>query len=236
MRKLLLVDDDPDCLDLLSEMLQLNHANATMLTTEKFSTALKIAKSEHPDLILTDWDIDDHSGYDLLIRLKSDQETQNIPIIIATGKMTSPEFLKKALDSGASDFIKKPFEVLELNARVDAVLRSSISQKQMIEMKNKEIALHTMYLHQTNEYTWKDVEKSLVQVQPTFTKNLALKYPDLSPAETRLSILLSMNMDTKAIANFLNISVESVKVARKRLRKKLNLSSEDCIVSALQSI
>jgi two-component system phosphate regulon response regulator PhoB len=79
---------------------------------------------ERPDLILMDWMLPDISGLELTRRLKRDELTREIPVIMLTARA---EELDKVtgLESGADDYLTKPFSARELKARIDAVLRRS---------------------------------------------------------------------------------------------------------------
>lgn len=79
-------------------------------------------ESNHPSLILLDWMLPGISGIDYARRLRSSSETKDIPIIMLTAKGEESNKVK-ALDSGADDYITKPFSTKELVARVKAVLR-----------------------------------------------------------------------------------------------------------------
>ena len=75
-----------------------------------------------PDLVLLDIMLPDEDGVSILRRLRADKRYANIPVIMATAK--GSEFDKvKGLDSGADDYIAKPFGMLEMVARIKAVLR-----------------------------------------------------------------------------------------------------------------
>jgi two-component system phosphate regulon response regulator PhoB len=75
-----------------------------------------------PDLILLDWMLPGLSGVDYARRLKADAETRNIPIIMLTAKSEEMDKVR-ALDTGADDYITKPFSTRELLARIRAVMR-----------------------------------------------------------------------------------------------------------------
>lgn len=79
---------------------------------------------EQPELLLLDEMLPGEDGLSVLRRLRADYDTKNLPIILATAKNTEYDRVI-GLDSGADDFISKPFGVLELVARVRAVLRRS---------------------------------------------------------------------------------------------------------------
>jgi len=89
---------------------------------------LLFIKEQQPDLILLDIMLPDEDGVSILKKLKSRPDTENIPIIMMTAK--SSEYDKVlGLDSGADDYITKPFGVMELISRVKAVIRRSDRSK-----------------------------------------------------------------------------------------------------------
>ncbi len=75
-----------------------------------------------PSLILMDWMLPDVSGLELVRRIKRDEITSHIPIIMLTAKTEERDKIE-GLDSGADDYITKPFSVRELSARIRAVMR-----------------------------------------------------------------------------------------------------------------
>ena len=84
--------------------------------------------------------------------------------------------------------------------------------------------------------SWKDLEKHLKNVHFDFLKKLKEKHPTISPREMDLSTYLLMNMSTKEIADYMNISTGGVELARYRLRKKLELNKKENLIGYLMSI
>ncbi|WP_264566586.1 triple tyrosine motif-containing protein [Flavobacterium sp. N3904] len=84
--------------------------------------------------------------------------------------------------------------------------------------------------------SWKDLEKHLKNVHFDFLKKLKEKHPTISPREMDLSTYLLMNMSTKEIAEFMNISTGGVELARYRLRKKLELNKKENLIGYLMTI
>lgn len=82
----------------------------------------------NPDLVLLDVMLPDEDGLDIVKKLRSRQETKQIPIIMVTAKTTEIDKVK-GLDIGADDYMTKPFGVMELISRVKALLRRSNSQE-----------------------------------------------------------------------------------------------------------
>lgn len=85
---------------------------------------IKGIKNSLPDLVLLDWMLPDFSGVEICKNLKRDSKFKNIPIIMLTAKGEEEDKIK-GLNSGADDYITKPFSFPELLARVKALLRRS---------------------------------------------------------------------------------------------------------------
>lgn len=84
--------------------------------------------------------------------------------------------------------------------------------------------------------SWKDLEKHLKNVHFDFLKKLKEKHPTITPREMDLATYLLMNMSTKEIAEFMNISTGGVDLARYRLRKKLELNQKENLIGYFMSI
>ena len=119
MRKVYCVEDDESIRNLIIYALKNNDFDVVGFEDGKtFFHSLK----ELPDIILLDIMLPDEDGYEILARLKSNGKTREIPVIMLTSKTS--EFDKvKGLDMGADDYIAKPFGVMELISRINAVLR-----------------------------------------------------------------------------------------------------------------
>jgi len=88
--------------------------------------ARAILNEEKPDLILLDWMLPGMSGIDYLRRLRNDSGTRDIPIIMLTARGEEADMVR-GLDTGADDYITKPFSTRELLARLKAVLRRYVA-------------------------------------------------------------------------------------------------------------
>jgi DNA-binding response OmpR family regulator/DNA-binding CsgD family transcriptional regulator len=104
-----------------------------------------------PDLILMDWQMPVMNGVDALEILKKDSKTNEIPVIMVTGIATTAEHLQEAYIKGAIDFIKKPFEKIELLARVKAILSFVTYHKLAIEHKTNELSAAMLQLSRLTE-------------------------------------------------------------------------------------
>ncbi len=117
---ILLVDDEEDILELLRY--NLTAEGYRVLCAESGETALEIAGTRKPDLIVLDLMLPGIDGLDAARILKKDKKTQHIPIIMLTAKGAESDVVK-GLEMGADDYVVKPFSPRVLNARVKAVLR-----------------------------------------------------------------------------------------------------------------
>ncbi|MFN3725821.1 MAG: phosphate regulon transcriptional regulator PhoB [Allosphingosinicella sp.] len=118
--RLLLVEDD----DGLAELLRwhFEREEFDVERTPDGEEALLLAKENPPDVVLLDWMIEGISGIEVCRRLRRATPTANLPIIMLTGRGEEEDRIR-GLDTGADDFVTKPFSPRELVARVRAVLR-----------------------------------------------------------------------------------------------------------------
>lgn len=119
-RKLLVIDDDPDILRVLKANLEL-YGYETLLAPS-WSAAREILNIQLPDLVILDLTLPDGDGIDICRQLKT--AYPRIPIIMLTARDRVSDKVM-GLESGAEDYMVKPFETLELTARVKACLRRS---------------------------------------------------------------------------------------------------------------
>jgi two-component system phosphate regulon response regulator PhoB len=84
--------------------------------------ALLLVDERQPDLVVLDWMLPKVSGIEVCRRLRSRPETRNVPIIILTARGEETDRIR-GLDTGADDYVVKPFSMIELTARIRAVLR-----------------------------------------------------------------------------------------------------------------
>lgn len=118
--RILLVEDDPA----LSELVRfhLDRAGYEILQTSSGDQALAMANESPPDLILLDWMIEGMAGIDVCRHLRRGGATKSLPIVMMTARGEEADRIS-GLDTGADDYITKPFSPRELLARIAAVLR-----------------------------------------------------------------------------------------------------------------
>jgi DNA-binding response OmpR family regulator len=141
MKKILVIDDLPENVFLLQDRLE--SEGYEVITAYEGKSGLNKAISEQPDLILLDIMMPDITGLEVCKKLMNNDETFHIPIILVTAK-TEAEDIKEGLEAGAFDYIKKPFNRVELLARVKSALKLSDARKQLIEAEKSKLFAATV--------------------------------------------------------------------------------------------
>jgi len=144
-QKILIVEDNQENMDLLVYFLR--PQGYELLTVKDGLSALEAVEKEHPDIILLDIMLPKLDGYEVCERLKGRHDTKFIPIIMLTALKELQDKVK-ALEVGADDFLSKPFENVELLARVKSLLRlkqyHDELQSKNIELEKKNDSLLRM--------------------------------------------------------------------------------------------
>lgn len=132
-RKILIVDDDPDILKIVYQCLQWNVSYTSKISSSG-KGALELIDNWKPDLVLLDIDIPEISGLDILKIIKG--KNQYIPTIFLSSKSKIEDIIY-GLDSGADDYICKPFDIQELLARIRSQLRIKELQEELRKANKK---------------------------------------------------------------------------------------------------
>ncbi|MCL6494890.1 MAG: response regulator [Ignavibacterium sp.] len=141
MKKILVIDDLPENVFMLQDRLE--HEGYEVITAYNGSTGIEKAISELPDLILLDVMMPDITGIEVCRRLVNDPATKDIPIILVTAKSGADD-TKEGLEAGAFDYIKKPFNRVELLARVKSALKLSEAHKLLLEAEKRDTFMATV--------------------------------------------------------------------------------------------
>jgi two-component system phosphate regulon response regulator PhoB len=118
--KLLLVEDDPALAELLE--FRFRGEGYAVRATGDGDEALLLASEDAPDLVVLDWMIEGTSGIEVCRRLRRAKETAHVPIIMLTARDAEDDRIR-GLDTGADDYLTKPFSPRELISRVNAIMR-----------------------------------------------------------------------------------------------------------------
>ena len=134
MAKILIVDDDPHLIELLSEILEILGYSSEFITKPNF--LFQILENETFDLILMDYYMPEVDGVTLLKQLKAHPTYNRIPVIMLTSEIDD-HLLAKCFKSGAEDFINKPISELVLDSRIKSVLTKQSQLKEIERQKGE---------------------------------------------------------------------------------------------------
>ncbi|ACV74717.1 MAG: phosphate regulon transcriptional regulator PhoB [Zymomonas mobilis] len=217
--RLLLVEDD----DALAELLKWHFSkqNFEVVHTRDGDEALLLARENPPDIMLLDWMVEGTSGIEVCRQLRRYPETANLPIIMLTARGEEDDRIR-GLETGADDYVTKPFSPRELVARVLAVLRRirpALSKEQLtyndIEM---DLVSHRVKRAGTN-----------VSIGPTEFRLLRhlMEYPRrVFSREKLLDYIWGQDSD---------IELRTVDVHIRRLRKALNRDGLPDLIRTVRS-
>ncbi|MEP4092502.1 response regulator [Reichenbachiella sp.] len=291
MRKssILIADDQPDIVRLIVDHLNKNEYEWQVFRAGNGKEAFEVAKLEKPDLILMDWDMPELNGLEATRSIRKHEDTADIPVIMATGEMTSSENLQMALEAGAWDYVRKPIDFVELKARINSTLRLKRQQEEIkqllsneIDLKNRKLSTTSMliveknsviqrfdddlselakpiedtdrsskeelllthinqikkrlYHHLELDDSWATFKLHFEEVHPHFFQSLLAKGDDISQKDLKLCAYLKLGMDTKEIANLLNVTPASIRTAMYRLKKRLDIKEEESLRDFLMQL
>jgi DNA-binding response OmpR family regulator len=205
--KVLIIEDDKSIINAINVAFEFRWPDVNVVSATAGQEGLDLVKAESPDVVILDINLPDISGFEVL---KSIRKFSSVPIIILTVRFDDTDVLK-GLESGADDYIVKPFNYLTLLARVKAVLRRT----EIAPFKNNVIAM--------NPRINIDFVNQKVRVD-----NQAVK---LTPIEYQFLIMLVKNKDK--VVSYQQIMEEiwdkpllsdtdNIRIYIRRLRKKLH--------------
>lgn len=181
MSSVLVVDDEATIVELLEFNLQ--KAGYQVLKADNGHTALKLVRTDKPDLIILDLMLPGVDGMEICRTLKGQQHTAGIPIIMLTAKNEEVDKIV-GLELGADDYMTKPFSPRELIARVKAVLRRGGRKEGMHE---GELVVGKLRLNFTSYIAYLDNEK--LELTPKEYELLKLFVTNIGKAYTREQLL-----------------------------------------------
>jgi len=122
---ILVVEDEPQVQELVA--VNLEHAGHRVRRAATAGEAVTSIREELPDVLILDWMLPDESGLSLTRRLREDERTRSLPILMLTARAMEQDKIS-GLEAGADDYLTKPFSPKELAARIKAVLRRRAPQ------------------------------------------------------------------------------------------------------------
>ena len=208
MARILIVDDEPAITELLA--LILRHDGHQIKVASNATEATERIRAELPDLVVLDWMLPGESGTSLSRRWRSDPRTRELPIVMLTARSEETD-LVQGLDSGADDYLSKPFSNAELLARIRAVLRRKAPQalETVVQVGRLQLDPATMRVV---------VDGQQLQVGPTEFRLLRFLMSHPERVHSRAQLL------DKVWGDHVFIEERTVDVHIKRLREALNVA------------
>jgi two-component system phosphate regulon response regulator PhoB len=217
---ILVVEDEDDIRDMVASSLKT--AGYSVLQASDGQEGFSCAIDHKPQLIVVDWMMPVVNGLELLRRLRRDERTAGIPVIMLSAK-TEVDNKTQGLDSGADDYLGKPFSPKELIARIKAVLRRHENKQQATPVLSaKKLVLDTSS-HIVS------IDTHIINLGPTEFKLLQffMSHPDKVYSRSQL-------LD-QVWGNAVYIDERTVDVHIRRLRKALDIDGHDALIQTIRS-
>jgi two-component system phosphate regulon response regulator PhoB len=206
-KKILVVDDEPDVTDLVAYHLKAKGFHVESLNDA--TASISRARAFQPDLVILDIMMPHLSGIQVCRILRADNKLARVPIIFLTAKAETHDRIE-GLESGADDYLSKPFSPKELVLRVESILRRSVNAKDPVSAK-----LHVGDIQLDSDTHRVTVKGAALDLTATEFKLLRLMMERQGRVQTREHLLLNVwNYSTE-------IETRTVDTHVRRLREKL---------------
>ena len=215
---ILIVEDEPAIAELIT--LTLRRSGHQTVHAESVERAITLVDQAMPDLALIDWMLPGASGVDLVKKLRGDKRTKTIPIIMLTAKSEEADKLM-GLETGADDYVTKPFSPKELVARIKAVLRRRAPQLTEDIVETNGLRLDPT----THRITVNDTP---VQMGPSEFKLLHFFMTHTERVHTRSQLL------DHVWGDHVFVEERTVDVHIRRLRQALEASGHDAYIQTVR--
>lgn len=204
--KILVVDDEPDALELIS--FNLKSAGFDVLTAADGEAAIRLARTHVPDLLLLDLMLPEVDGLEVCKILRRDPATSGLPVVMVTAKAAEVDRVL-GLELGADDYVTKPFSPRELVLRIKNLLR----RRNAAEEKTERVTVGDLVI---------DLPRHLVSVDGRGVDLTATEFRLLSVLAQRRGRVQSREQLLRDVWNYDNIiDTRTVDTHMRRLREKL---------------
>ncbi len=220
MATILVVDDEPDIREVIRFALE--NAEFQVIEAGHADEARRLLGQGNPDLILLDWMLPGRSGLELAQQLKQSSKTRNVPIIMVSARGEEEDRVK-GLDTGADDYIAKPFSPREMVARVNAVLRRTRADELEDEVEIAGLSIDNVS-HRVS------VDSRQVDIAPTEYRLLYFFMTHADRAYSRSQLLDQVWGDQ------VYVEERTVDVHVRRLRKALEPTGHDRLLQTVRGV
>ena len=216
---ILIVEDEPAIQELVACNLEL--AGHRTLRADSAEQALRMVRDALPDLIVLDWMLPGINGIEFARRLRGDSRTRGVPLIMLTARADEQDKLT-GLETGADDYITKPFSPKELNARVKALLR-----RRSPEATDDVIEVSGLRLDPAGHYVTGN--GAPLQLGPTEFRLLHFFMTHPGRVYSRVQLL------DQVWGDHVFVEERTVDVHIRRLRKALEPTGHDALIQTVRS-
>ena len=224
--RLLVVDDNPEVLKLmrllLSDEYDLDFAGSG-------EAALAVLRDRLPDLILSDVMMPGMDGQTLCRRIKANEATRHVPVILVTARSGS-EMMAEGMEAGADDYIAKPFDSVELKARIRSLLRMRQAEAELA-LVNQNLKVRTTDLVERQRALFLSMIKSLVSAldaKDRYTRDHSTRVTEFTLRIAERMGLNEREMKDLELASLLH-DVGKIAVPEKILNKRGRLTDEEFV-------
>ena len=215
---ILLVEDEPAIQELVA--VNLTRAGHRVIRASDAESALRMVNEVLPDLILLDWMLPGVSGVELARRLRADERTREVPIIMLTARGEEQDKVA-GLEIGADDYVTKPFSPRELMARIKAVLRRRAPQA-----TEDPVALGGLHLDPVTHRV--KAEEASLSLGPTEFRLLHFLMTHPERVHTRAQLL------DQVWGDHVFVEERTVDVHIRRLRSALEPTGHDALIQTVR--
>ncbi len=219
MATILIVDDEPDIREVIRFTLE--EGGFRVLEAAHADDARRLI-AEQPDLVLLDWMLPGRSGLELAAQLKQNAKTRTIPIIMISARGEEEDRIK-GLNTGADDYISKPFSPREMVARIHAVLRRSKPEEVTDEIEIAGLRIDNIS-HRVS------AAGNAIEVAPTEYRLLHFFMTHADRAFSRSQLL------DQVWGNHVYVEERTVDVHVRRLRKALEQSGHEHLLQTVRGV
>ncbi|HQR83367.1 MAG: phosphate regulon transcriptional regulatory protein PhoB [Polynucleobacter sp. 17-46-58] len=221
--RILIVEDEPSIAELIA--INLSHAGFEVQKALQTDIASNMMRDELPNLLILDWMLPGKSGVQFARELRTNERTRSLPILMLTAKSEESDKVL-GLDSGADDYVTKPFSPKELVARVKALLRRQIPLEGSGPLTVGPLKLDPVS-HRVSA-VWPNHEPQSLSLGPTEFRLLQFMMANPERVHSRENLL------DKVWGNEVYIEERTVDVHIKRLRAALSPADCDRLIETVR--
>ena len=217
--KIFIIEDETSIIQLVQHNLEKD--GFIVSSALNGNEGLKDIKKFEPNLLLLDWMLPDLSGIEICKSIRKDTSFKNLPVIMLTAKGEEEDKIK-GLDSGADDYLTKPFSYNELLARIKAILRRSNPKTVSDTLEFDDLRLDRL-----EKRVFRDTIE--IQLGPTEFRLLEFFLTNPKRVFTRDQILENV------WPNNINVETRTIDVHIRRLRKSININNNKELIRTVRS-